>query len=176
MCLPAAFPTQTLSMLITKVNVFHYNLICTSWFPRAALSWFSFYLTTASLSPPESPDCHSAADFPTVVFSPLLLQARPLAIPPVLCYMDHRSLSTRRAVPKLQPLIADCLLTLPPYHLNTSNSTSSSSQSFPSTLGPFTLYSAFPTMNHTAICHFPSLPKSECSRRPAGEAVLPSLK
>ena len=45
MCLPAAFPTQTLSMLITKVNVFHYNLICTSWFPRAALSWFSFYLT-----------------------------------------------------------------------------------------------------------------------------------
>lgn len=90
---------------------------------------------------------------------------------PIPCHVDHRSVSTRRALPKLQSYSADYLLTSPAYHLDTSNSTSSSSQSFPSTLGPFTLYSAFPTMHHTAICHSLSLPKSECSRRPVGEAV-----
>jgi len=89
---------------------------------------------------------------------------------PVPCYVDHRSVSTRRALPKLQPYIADYLLTSPAYHLNTSNSTSSSSV-FPLNSGTLHSLLSFPPRHHTAICHSPSFPKSECSRRPAGEAV-----
>ena len=50
---------------IIRVNhQLHSHLICTSCFPRAALSWFSFYLATASLSPPESSDCHQLLPSP----------------------------------------------------------------------------------------------------------------
>ena len=115
-----AFPTLTWRMLTTKANAFHSHLTCHSCLPGVPLSWFSSFLAAASSSPSVS-WLPPAAAVPRVVFSPLMLQARPVAVPPVPCYVDCRSASTRMALPKLQPHIFGYLLPvstyLPPKHL-----------------------------------------------------------